>query len=623
MKLKYLLGFVVSLASAATAQTAQPAFRPRTVVTYTGAYSSTAKYTVNDMVTLAGVTYISTAANNVGNAVTNATWWTALTAPVAPATAVTAGSIATALQGQSGCANGSTNAYIPGSDTCTPAGGVTTSANIYAANGIAQADAVTHSTAFGLQSFGDSLTAGLGATVQANAWPNLMAAHYGITSGFVNHGTGGDRGMDMTAKVFGALNPADFGNPIVTGMAGASEAVAGTGAIGSTALTAYTKNLYAAAIWAGVSSKWKAFMQNTAQVTCSGGISTGQTNYFNSAATGIVQQSFIASASGAVQGYGNQQFGGYFTASDYMTVTAGTSYVTNMSTCNTGQSCGYSWYTSAKAYISGGGGLDQNGTVGPLTAPAGAAFFRMTYFTSETNGMFVNGTTIPTTYIAFAATPSSSAWLVENSFPNLPGAQISAAGTCTDATALVSPSGVFYLLMRSNLTDGNMHVTIDGVTATDTLTGLTSITGNWTGDNANGTTVSGAAARYVTTPGFHSIAVVWESGAIAPYAFVFPQPRTRGKSAPVYVVGGMGTSYGLTHAAPYAQIQTIALGMSKQLTADGLDTPFVDISQLDPNGFNSVAYGACPASQAPPLHGNDCINAQMAGYFEAVTNGVP
>ena len=261
--------------------------------------------------------------------------------------------------------------------------------------------------------------------------------------------------------------------------------------------------------------------------------------------------------------------------------------------------------------------------MGPITAPAGTTFIRLTYFTSETNGMFVNGA-LPASYLAYGSSSgSSSGWLVENSFANLPGAQTSTAGTCTDANALISPSGVFYLLMRSNLTDGNMHVTIDGVTATDTLTGHTSITGNWTGDNANGTSVSGAAARYVTTPGFHSISVVWESATVAPYAFVFPQPHTRGKSAPVYVVGGMGPSFGLTHSVGYAQVQAISFAMSNQLVQDGLDAPFVDNSQLDQNGYSGVAYGGCPASQNPPLHGNDCINAQIAGNFEAVINGTP
>ena len=230
---------------------------------------------------------------------------------------------------------------IAGTGTATAS--AATSANLYAANGITQADAVTHSTAYGLQTFGDSLTAGLGATTTANAWPNLMAAHFGITSGFVNHGQGGDRAMDMTAKIFNALNPGDFGNPIVTGWAGANEVVGNSSNVpaGAATLAAYTKNLYAAAIWAGVSSKWKAFMQNTALVNCSGGISTGQTNYFNPNASGVAQQSVVVSSTGAIQGYSNQQFGGYFTASDYMTVTAGTSYATNLQTCFNGQSCGY------------------------------------------------------------------------------------------------------------------------------------------------------------------------------------------------------------------------------------------------------------------------------------------
>ena len=127
-----------------------------------------------------------------------------------------------------------------------------------------------------------------------------------------------------------------------------------------------------------------------------------------------------------MQGYANQQFGGYFTASDYMAVTAGTSYATNLQTCFDGQSCGYPWYDSAKVYISGGGGTDQNGTVGSLTAPAGAAFYRHTYFTSETNGMVVNGTTVPATYLPYGAgTGSGSGWLVENSFAYIAGADFS------------------------------------------------------------------------------------------------------------------------------------------------------------------------------------------------------
>ena len=72
MILKHLLSAVLALASSAYVAQEIPV---RTFVTYTGAYDPTLSYSINDMVTLGGSTYISVASNNVGNAVTNTSFW--------------------------------------------------------------------------------------------------------------------------------------------------------------------------------------------------------------------------------------------------------------------------------------------------------------------------------------------------------------------------------------------------------------------------------------------------------------------------------------------------------------------------------------------------------------------
>jgi hypothetical protein len=78
---------------------------------------------------------------------------------------------------------------------------------------------------FGLETFGDSITVGGGATVPTTfGYAYLMQSDFAASVPFTNFGVSGTSAADANSSIFTNLNPLDIGNPITTLMIGTNDA---------------------------------------------------------------------------------------------------------------------------------------------------------------------------------------------------------------------------------------------------------------------------------------------------------------------------------------------------------------------------------------------------------------
>ena len=245
-------------------------------------------------------------------------------------------------------------------------------------------------------------------------------------------------------------------------------------------------------------------------------------------------------------------------------------------------------------------------------------------FNQNTYGAYSWGSMSSTNKILAGASgvASTGTTSTDTTFANANG-KLCSTGPCTFTySAVVGSTGVVYLWYGMHSTGGSISVTIDGATATDTVTNSASVSTAWTYAPVNNAVTAGMA-RYVTTPGTHTIVVTVGAGSSF-IGFGFPSTiRTRGVSYPRMFLGGTQKMPSATLAA--TQIYNNAsLAVSKQLVADGLNVPFVDLLNaynlnLD---FLLSATQNCPASLAAN-HPNNCGHRDAAGVWEASINAVP
>lgn len=210
----------------------------------------------------------------------------------------------------------------------------------------------------------------------------------------------------------------------------------------------------------------------------------------------------------------------------------------------------------------------------------------------------------------------------DTTFANANGKTCS-TGTCTFTySAVVGQTGAVYLWYAMRATGGSISVTVDGAAATDTVTNATSVTTAW-GFAPSNNTVTVGLARYVATPGSHTLVVTATSGATV-IGFGLPNTlRTRGVTYPRMFMGGTAKLPSATLAASQVY-NNASIAVSQRLVSDGLDVPFVDLlNAYNPNlDFVSAATQNCPAS-AQTNHPNNCGHRDAAGAWEANINAVP
>ena len=213
---------------------------------------------------------------------------TGLTAGTINAATVNAGSITGNFTGQagsvgtiSGLVAAGTNVTVSGSGTAASpytisssgggSGSIASSANVNAANSSVQVDSIASSTFYGLDCFGDSYMAGVGATSPANGQCGLVGSDLNMPS-VNNLAVPGDNSADLAHHVLTALNPGDSGNAIV--LAAASSNNVGQSSPG---LPNFNQTTYAAYSWGSISSTNKVLI-GAAAVTATG-TSTVDTTY--------------------------------------------------------------------------------------------------------------------------------------------------------------------------------------------------------------------------------------------------------------------------------------------------------------------------------------------------------
>ncbi len=245
-------------------------------------------------------------------------------------------------------------------------------------------------------------------------------------------------------------------------------------------------------------------------------------------------------------------------------------------------------------------------------------------FNQNTYAAYAWGTLSSTNKILVGASGVTSAGTTaaDTTFASANGKTCS-TGTCTFTySGVVGQTGVVYLWYVMRSTGGTISATVDGATATDTVTNATAFSSAWSYAPANNS-VSAGMARYVTTPGTHTIVISATSGATV-LGFGFPTTaRIRGVSSPRMFMGGTAKLPASTLAA--TQIYNNAsIAVSQRLVGDGLDVPFVDLlNAYNPNlDFVAAATQNCPAT-TQGNHPNNCGHRNAAGVWEANINAVP
>ena len=256
--------------------------------------------------------------------------------------------------------------------------------------------------------------------------------------------------------------------------------------------------------------------------------------------------------------------------------------------------------------------------------PNGSGSAAVTAFEQNYYAAFAWGTLSSSYKILAGASPvtKTGTTAANTTFANANGLNCT-AGPCTFTLTSqnVGNTGVVYVWYPMVLSGGGtISAKIDGTTVTDTVVGAAS-TPTLYGYSGNNQTLSAGMARYVTTPGAHTIVVTVTTGG-GILGFGFPgTDRDRGASGPRMVMGGTGQKPGLSSVTT-AAYNAASISVQVILTADGRSIPFVDLLNVyDQNcDFVLTATPTCPASQASG-HPSDGGHRKAANRWESVLNG--
>lgn len=250
---------------------------------------------------------------------------------------------------------------------------------------------------------------------------------------------------------------------------------------------------------------------------------------------------------------------------------------------------------------------------------AGLANFNQTTYAAYAWGSISSTNKV---LVGAAGVTASGTTAVDTTYPHANGKTCSAA-TCTFTySAVVGQTGLVYLWYGMGSTGGTVSVTVDGAAGTDTVTNSTAFSTAWAYAPIN-SAVSAGMARYVTTPGTHTLVVTATSGATV-LGFGFPATlRNRGVSYPRMFMGGTANMPTVALAATQVY-NNASIAISQRLVGDGLDVPFVDLlNAYNPSlDFVTSATQNCPAS-TQVNHPNNCGHRDAAGVWEANINAVP
>lgn len=234
---------------------------------------------------------------------------------------------------------------------------------------------------------------------------------------------------------------------------------------------------------------------------------------------------------------------------------------------------------------------------------------------SATSKIFMNNASVTLTG---TTTPDST-------FTNAPGMTCS-TGPCTYTyTAVVPPTGVFYLFYKMLSTGSTIVTTANSgsgaVTLTDTVTSSASVSSAWTyAPNQHSYTVG--MARYVATPGSNTVVVTVGSGVtLVNFAFP-PSLRYRSPSAP-----RVGLSLGIAqpgYTDPATLYNPALTTLQSSLVGDGLFVPLIDsYHQVDANlAYVSTPTQNCAATQQAQ-HPNQCAANLIGGLITAAMGVAP
>lgn len=225
-----------------------------------------------------------------------------------------------------------------------------------------------------------------------------------------------------------------------------------------------------------------------------------------------------------------------------------------------------------------------------------------------------------------AAVTKAGTWAADTTFAYANGETSSTAASTLTYTAQVGPSGVFYVWYKMSSTAGTFSLTVGGVTATDTIGGVSPVSTSWTLDAPAHQSAAVGMARFTATPGSHAVVLTYNSGIVTILGFGFPPvTRYRGISSPRYFMGGVTQEGGGANGSIISQFAASTLAVSKQLVTDGLFAPFVDTyNALDTNlDFVSSNTQNCAAGTGTPVHPNQCGQLHLAQVFEDMINAVP
>ena len=250
---------------------------------------------------------------------------------------------------------------------------------------------------------------------------------------------------------------------------------------------------------------------------------------------------------------------------------------------------------------------------------AGLANFNQTTYAAYAWGSISSSNKV---LIGAAGVTASGTTVVDTTYSHANGKTCTSASCTFTYSAVVGQTGVVYLWYGMGSTGGTVSATVDGATATDTVTNSTAFSTAWTYAPTN-SAVSAGMARYVTTPGTHTLVVTATSGATV-LGFGFPATlRNRGVTYPRMYMGGTANMPTVAMAATQVY-NNASIAISQRLVGDGLDVPFVDLLHAYNPGLDFVmtATQNCPGS-TQVNHPNNCGHRDAAGAWEANINAVP
>lgn len=431
----------------------------------------------------------------------------------------------------------------------------------------------------GLITFGDSQTAGLGATETnpatntCTSWSCLLYYNFVKNVGtYTNTAVSGISAGDVNALEFLTLNPQVSGNPIVTTMSGRND----IDSISNTAYQTTYKKLQAASYARPAIGAQDTIPGSSSQITTTGSWSTDVT-YSN--LLGRISTTNGSTACGSS-----------------LNVTSGVVYVY------------YGLYNGATVTGSSFNGY-ISGTTLTVTTPLTQGVGNVVAGQTVTGAGVTGGTTI-----------------VSGNFPTYTVSVSQTVGSSGSPVALSFSGGPYS-------SGGTFTVSIDGVVQTDTIGGASPLVSQpspaWITDP--GVPYFGRAvglARFTTTPGTHNVCINVTSSTSAsnPVAFlgfaIPPAGGQKGTASPKTFAGGVIRDLNDGNSTNTSTLNSLNRTAASILSGDGLNVNFVDVrsvtnTTLDMSGS---ATQNCPASTSPGAHPNDCGYAHMAQAFSSAIN---